>query len=105
VRTLRAADFAEIADTIEVGGFVDKLEHLVAELECKLLETLTPAQFAVVQDLMQASQIMTEARSTLDAPAAAPMERSVRRDRCGLRRAAHRRPSPRRRSTSRPTEA
>jgi hypothetical protein len=99
VRTLRAADMVEIADTVEMGGFLDKLEHLVADLECTLLETLTPWQFAVVQNLVQATQILTEARFALDATAPgqirqAPRARTCRWRPIGGRVGAARRPRP-----------
>ena len=99
VRTLCAADFVEIAEKVEAGGFVDKLEHLVAELECRLLETLTPTQFAAVQDLVQAAQILTEARVTLRAPTAeqtARLNRSAsrRRRRAHQGSSGHRRQAP-----------
>jgi hypothetical protein len=89
----------EIADTVEMGSFLDKLEHLVADLECTLLETLTPAQFADVQNLVQATQILTEARSALEMPAprhagATPRTRSCRWRALGGRVGAARQPRP-----------
>ena len=48
-----------------VPKIVDDLEVAVVELECSLLEALTPAQFERVQELVQATQILTTARCVL----------------------------------------
>ena len=45
-----------------VPRIVNDLEVSVVELECSLLDTLTPAQFERVQELVQATQILTTAR-------------------------------------------
>ena len=44
---------------------LDDLEVSVIELECSLLETLTPAQFERVQELVQAARVLTTARCVL----------------------------------------
>jgi hypothetical protein len=49
----------------EVPNFPDDLELIVANIECRLLETLTPQQFTMVQHLMEATRLLTEAELTL----------------------------------------
>lgn len=105
MRTLCAADMVEISDTVQSGGFVDRLEQLVVDLECKLLDTLTPDQFATVQHLVQAAQILAEARSTLSTTASSQTVRAVRLDGSERRRAGRRRPGMWPRPGFRPTEA
>ena len=48
-----------------VPRILDDLEVAVVELECSLLETLTPAQFEQVQELVRATRILTTARCVL----------------------------------------
>ena len=48
-----------------VPPIVNDLEVAVVELECSLLDTLTPAQFERVQELVQATRILTTARCVL----------------------------------------
>ena len=50
----------------EFPGFPDELEVIIANIECRLLETLTPRQFEMVQHLMEATRMLTEAEVTLD---------------------------------------
>ena len=49
----------------EIPSFPDDLEVIIANIECRLLETLTPQQFMMVQDLMEATRMLTEAELTL----------------------------------------
>jgi hypothetical protein len=49
----------------EIPSFPDDLELVVANIECRLLETLTPQQFTMVQHLMEATRLLTEAELTL----------------------------------------
>ncbi len=41
---------------------MEVLEAMVIEYECALLNALSPAQFAIVQDLQRATQLLTVAR-------------------------------------------
>ena len=72
-----ATDLVEIGESVQSGGFVDKLEEMVVDLECRLLESLSPEQFATVQSLVQAAEVLAEARAVLrmprdDVPVVAP---------------------------------
>jgi hypothetical protein len=49
----------------EIPSFPDALELIVANIECRLLQTLTPRQFEMVQHLMEATRMLTEAELTL----------------------------------------
>jgi hypothetical protein len=49
----------------EIPSFPDDLEVIIANIECRLLDTLTPQQFMMVQDLMEATRTLTEAELTL----------------------------------------
>ena len=49
----------------EIPNFPDDLELIVANIECRLLETLTPQQFTMVQHLMEATRLLTKAELTL----------------------------------------
>ena len=49
----------------DIPSFPDELEVIIANIECRLLETLTPQQFMMVQDLMEATRMLTEAELTL----------------------------------------
>jgi hypothetical protein len=49
----------------DVPSFPDDLEAIIANIECRLLETLTPQQFALVEHLVEASRLLTEAELTL----------------------------------------
>ena len=41
---------------------LDEVEAMIAQIQCILLETLTPQQFRLVQDLRDATQVMAVAR-------------------------------------------
>jgi hypothetical protein len=45
-----------------VPRILDQLESSMIDIECALLDTLTPAQFALIQELVQATRILTTAR-------------------------------------------
>ena len=49
----------------EIPSFPDDLEVIIANIECRLLDTLTPQQFEMVQHLMEATRMLTEAELTL----------------------------------------
>jgi hypothetical protein len=49
----------------EIPSFPDDLELIIANIECRLLESLTPGQFEMVQHLMEATRMLTEAELTL----------------------------------------
>ena len=49
----------------EIPSFPDDLHVIIANIECRLLETLTPKQFEMVQHLMEAMRLLTEAELTL----------------------------------------
>jgi hypothetical protein len=49
----------------EISSFPDDLEVIIANIECRLLESLTPRQFTMVQHLMEATRMLTEAELTL----------------------------------------
>ena len=49
----------------EIPSFPDDLELIIANIECRLLETLTPRQFEMVQHLVEATRMLTEAELTL----------------------------------------
>ena len=49
----------------DIPSFPDDLELIIANIECRLLETLTPKQFEMVQHLMEATRLLTEAELTL----------------------------------------
>ena len=49
----------------EIPSFPDDLEVIIANIECRLLDALTPQQFKMVQDLMEATRMLTEAELTL----------------------------------------
>jgi len=49
----------------EVPSFPDDLELIIANVECRLLESLTPHQFELVQHLVEATRALTEAELTL----------------------------------------
>jgi len=63
----------------EIPSFPDDLEVIVATIECRLLEALTPQQFTLVQHLVEASKLLTEAELTLgrDIIAATPARKSA----------------------------
>jgi hypothetical protein len=50
----------------EFPGFPDELESIIANIECRLMESLTPQQVEMVQHLMEATRMLTEAEVTLD---------------------------------------
>jgi hypothetical protein len=49
----------------EIPSFPDQLELIIANIECRLLESLTPQQFEMVQHLTEATRMLTEAELTL----------------------------------------
>lgn len=49
----------------EIPSFPDDLELIIANIECRLLESLTPRQFEMVQHLVEATRMLTEAELTL----------------------------------------
>lgn len=49
----------------DVPSFPDDLEAIIANIECRLLETLTPQQFSLVEHLVEATRLLTEAELTL----------------------------------------
>jgi len=49
----------------EIPSFPDDLELIIANIECRLLESLTPRQFEMVQHLMEATRVLIEAELTL----------------------------------------
>ena len=49
----------------EIPSFPDDLEVIIANIECRLLDSLTPRQFMMVQDLVEATRMLTEAELTL----------------------------------------
>ena len=49
----------------EIPSFPDELEVIISNIECRLLESLTPQQFTMVQHLMEATRMLTEAELTL----------------------------------------
>jgi hypothetical protein len=49
----------------DIPSFPDDLELIIANIECRLLESLTPRQFEMVQHLVEAARMLTEAELTL----------------------------------------
>ena len=49
----------------EIPSCPDDLELIIANIECRLLESLTPRQFEMVQHLVEATRMLTEAELTL----------------------------------------
>lgn len=49
----------------DIPSFPDQLEVVIANIECRLLESLTPQQFMMVQDLIEATRMLTETELTL----------------------------------------
>jgi hypothetical protein len=62
VRSIHPAATTQYQD---IPSFPDDLEVIIANIECRLLETLTPSQFTMVQHLVEASRMLTEAELTL----------------------------------------
>ena len=62
---MRSINQAATPQLQEVPSFPDDIELVIANIECRLLESLTPRQFEMVQHLVQASQLLTEAELTL----------------------------------------
>jgi hypothetical protein len=89
-RDVQTAKATELADPTEIVNFVDDLEELFAGLECELLDTLSPQQFAKVQRLVEAGQVMTEARCMLGVLASVRTTPSPRSTVCRPRRAIRR---------------
>jgi hypothetical protein len=80
----------ELANTTDITNFVDELEELFASLQCELLDSLSPQQFAKVQRLVEAGQVMTEAQCMLGVLASARATSAVRSTACRPRRATRR---------------
>ena len=87
MRTVRAT---ELAGTTEIVSFVDELEELFASLQCELLDSLSPQQFAMVQRLVEAGQVLTEAQCTLGVLASVRTSETTRSTACRPRRAIRR---------------
>ena len=87
VRTVRTS---ELTATHEIVNFVDEVEELYASLQCELLDTLTPEQFAKVQRLVEAGQVMTEAQCMLGVLSTMRASEPVRASACRTRRAIRR---------------
>lgn len=49
----------------EIPSFPDDLELIISNIECRLLESLTPSQFEMAQHLTEATRMLTEAELTL----------------------------------------
>ena len=49
----------------EIPSFPDDLELIIANIECRLLESLTPRQFEMTQHLVEATRMLTETELTL----------------------------------------
>jgi len=49
----------------DIPSFPDELEVIISNIECRLLESLTPKQFEMVQHLMEATRLLTESELTL----------------------------------------
>jgi hypothetical protein len=62
---VRSINQAATPQLQEVPSFPDDIELVIANIECRLLESLTPQQFEMVQHLGQASQLLTEAELTV----------------------------------------
>jgi hypothetical protein len=62
MRTINQQGVTQFQD---IPSFPDQLEVIVSNIECRLLETLTPDQFAMVQHLIEATQLLTELESTV----------------------------------------
>ena len=62
---MRSINQPAIQQFQDIPSFPDQLEVIIANIECRLLESLTPRQFAMVQDLMEATRLLTEAELTL----------------------------------------
>ncbi len=80
----------ELADTTEIVSFVDELEELFASLQCDLLDSLSPEQFAKVQRLVEAGQVLTEAQCMLGVLASVRTSGPTRSTACRPRRAIRR---------------
>jgi hypothetical protein len=64
-RDVRSINQPTATQCQDIPSFPDQLEVIIANIECRLLETLTPRQFSMVQDLMEATRMLTEAELTL----------------------------------------
>ena len=79
---MRTVSRAELADSVEIVSFLDRLEETFASLECQLLDSLSPTEFATVQRLVEAGRLMTEAQYTLGMMALARTPASRRSTAC-----------------------
>jgi hypothetical protein len=62
---VRSINQAPTTQYQEIPSFPDDLELIIANIECRLLETLTPRQFTMVQHLVEAAKMLAEAELTL----------------------------------------
>jgi len=81
---------SELAETTDIVSFVDELEELYASLQCELLDSLSPQQFAKVQRLVEAGQVMTEAQCMLGVLATVRTSEPSRSTACRPRRTIRR---------------
>jgi len=79
-----------MADSVEIVSFLDRLEETFANLECELLDSLSPSQFATVQRLVEAGRLMTEAQYAIGMLALARTPISPRSKGCQPRQAIRR---------------
>jgi hypothetical protein len=72
-----------------VPRILDDLESAAIDIECELLDTLTPAQFARVQELVQATRLLTTARCVLGEQERRALERPAAMAPCARRPRRH----------------
>jgi hypothetical protein len=65
IRDVRSINQPATTQYQDIPSFTDDLEVIIANIECRLLETLTPRQFEIVQHLVEAARMLTEAELTL----------------------------------------
>ena len=87
---MRTVSRAELADSVEIVSFLDRLEETFTSLECQLLDSLSPKEFATVQRLVEAGRLMTEAQYTLGMMALARTSAPRRSTACHQRQAIRR---------------
>jgi hypothetical protein len=62
VQTAEASDTPALAGgPPPIADLLDTVEALIADIQCALMETLTPREFRLVQDLRDATQVATVA--------------------------------------------
>ncbi|MFN8636247.1 MAG: hypothetical protein U0893_20555 [Chloroflexota bacterium] len=62
---MRSVSQTPIAQPQEIHSFPDDLEAIVANIECRLMDELSPRQFELVQHLVEANRLLVEAELTL----------------------------------------